>query len=274
MKVYISADIEGVSGVVLGRQTGGKGKDYDRMRKFMTGEVAAAASAAIEAGAAQIVVNDAHGGGTNLLHEELPEPVRLIQGDLRPLGMVQGIDGSFDAAFFVGYHSMRGTAEGVLNHTYSGRTIQRISINGTAVGETGPNAALAGSFGVPVVLVAGDEAVCAEAQTLIPNVVTARTKRGIGSLAAESLHPAESRRRVAEAARKALGERGNIAPFVIDGQVLVEIDFVRTGMADTAAYLPGSERKGPMRVAYGAPNFREAYHAMRVMMMLAASYPS
>lgn len=274
MKVYISADIEGVSGVVLGRQTGQKGHDYERMRKLMTGEVAAAAKGALEAGAAEIVVNDAHGGGTNLLHEQLPEEVRLIQGDLRPLGMMEGIDESFDAAMFVGYHSMRGTADGVLNHTISGRSIHGITVNGNPMGETGLNAALAGAFGVPVVLVAGDEAVCKESILLVAQVVTARTKRGIGSTAAENLHPAEACRRISEAAKEALGKRKDIPPCVLDGPFAVEVDFVRTGMADAAGLLPGTERTGAAKVAHKADTYRDAYRVIRVMIMLAASYPS
>lgn len=274
MKVYISADIEGVSGVVLGRQTGQKGHDYERMRKLMTGEVAAAAKGAIEAGAAEIVVNDAHGGGTNLLHEDLPEPVHLIQGDLRPLGMMEGIDDTFNAAMFIGYHSMRGTAEGVLNHTISGRHVHGITVNGKPAGEMDLNAALAGSFGVPLVLVAGDEAVCKETVLLYPEIVTAQTKRGIGSVAAESLHPAEACRRITEAAKEALGKRKEIAPYVISGKVEVEIDFVRTGMADAAGFMPGTERKSATAVAYSADDYMAAFRAARVMIMLAGKYPS
>ncbi len=274
MKVYISADIEGVSGIMLGKQTTREGFDYERARKLMTGEVAAAANGAIEAGAKEIVVNDAHGGGTNLLHEELPEMVRLIQGDLRPLGMMQGLDDSFNAAMFAGYHSMRGTADGVLNHTISGRHVHGITINGKPTGETGLNAALAGSFGVPVVMVAGDEAVCREAKELFPEILTAQTKRGIGSVAAESLHPTEACRQIAETARKALSERVFVAPVVIEGKVAVEVDFVRTGMADCAAMIPGTERKSAATVSYTAPNYREAYRIVRAMIMMAGRYPS
>jgi len=274
MKVYISADIEGVSGVVLGKQTGQKGHDYERMRKLMTGEVAAAAKGAIEAGAREIVVNDAHGGGTNLFHEQLPEPVRLIQGALRPLLMMEGIDETFDAAMFVGYHSMRGTADGVLNHTISGRSIHGITVNGTPMGETGLNAALAGSFGVPLALVAGDEAVCKEAQSLIPELVTVQTKRGIGSVAAENLHPAEACRRITEAAKEALDRRKKIAPYVVSGKVEVEIDFVRTGMADAAGFMPGAERKSATTVACSANDYMAAFKAAWVMIMLAGKYPS
>jgi D-amino peptidase len=274
VKVYISADIEGVSGIVLGKQTTRQGFDYERARKLMTGEVAAAAKGAIEAGAKEIVVNDAHGGGTNLLHEELPEPVRLIQGALRPLGMMQGLDESFNAAMFVGYHSMRGTADGVLNHTISGRSIHGITVNGRPMGETGLNAALAGSFGVPVVMVAGDEAVCREVKELIPEIVTAQTKRGIGSVAAESLHPAEACRQISEAAKEAVGRRESISPLVIDGQVEVTVDFVRTGMTDCAAMIPGTDRKSATTVSYSAPNYREAYSVIRAMIMMAGKYPS
>jgi D-amino peptidase len=169
---------------------------------------------------------------------------------------------------------MRGTADGVLNHTISGRSIHGVTVNGKPTGETGLNAALAGSFGVPVVMVAGDEAVCREAKELLPEILTAQTKRGIGSVAAESLHPDKACRQISEAAKEAVSRRESISPLVIDGQVEVAVDFVRTGMADCAVMIPGTERKSATTVSYTAPDYREAYRVVRAMIMMAGKYPS
>ncbi|MHC4660610.1 MAG: M55 family metallopeptidase [Planctomycetota bacterium] len=274
MKVYMSADIEGVSGVVAAdHTTEGGSKDYETMRMRMTREVAAAAEGAIKSGAQEVVVADSHASSRNIIHEDLPKKVKLIQGGLRPMGMMEGIDDTFAAAMVVGYHSMRNTLHGTLNHSFSGKSIYRIRVNGSEMGEFGLNAAMAGVFNVPLVFAGGDKALCEEAQELIPGIVTVETKRGIGQIAAESLHPELACELIEEGVKEALEKIKNIAPYRIDGEVQLDIDFVRTGHADVAAAMPGTERTSPKGVSYRANDYTEAYKAFRAMLLLAVNFP-
>ncbi|MBW1711866.1 MAG: M55 family metallopeptidase, partial [Deltaproteobacteria bacterium] len=154
MNVYISADIEGVGGVVRSEYSMPAGRDYAVARKLMTGEINAAASGAFEAGASQVVVADSHNVGLNLIPEELDERVQLIMGMPRTLCMMTGIDRGFGAVFLVGYHAMAETADSTLAHTFTAR-VAEVRMNGRRLGEIGLSAALAGAFQVPVVLVTG-----------------------------------------------------------------------------------------------------------------------
>src|SRR5262249_53319110 len=168
LKVFISVDMEGVSGVVTNDQTSAGGADYNRFRRLMTEETNAAIDGAREAGATEIVVNDSHGSMRNLLIEELHAPAELISSNIKPMGMMQGIDSSFDAVIFVGYHAKAGSAVGVLAHTGSG-AIADLRINGRSVGEAGMNILAAGVLGVPVVMITGDQEALAQARELVPN---------------------------------------------------------------------------------------------------------
>jgi len=164
MKVYISADMEGIAGIVHGEHVIRDGKEHERARKLMTQEVNAAIEGAIEAGAKSIVVNDSHGTMRNIIPEELHETAELITGSPKPFEMMQGIDSTFNAAFFIGYHAMKGSYLGVLDHSYHSRVIHDIILNNQRLGETGINAALAGYYNVPVILVTGDNIVTNEAR--------------------------------------------------------------------------------------------------------------
>ena len=157
MNVLISVDMEGISGVVTGDHTSSKHKEYERFRKLMTAEANAAIKGALAGGATRVVVNDSHGGGANILIEELNPAAELISGSPKPFGMMQGIGPDVGVVFFVGYHGASGTGAAVLEHTWSGRVVEA-RLNGQMVGETGLNAALAGAYGAPVVLVTGDTA--------------------------------------------------------------------------------------------------------------------
>jgi len=180
MKVYISCDMEGISGVVAGKQTEGNGEEYKRAQKLMTDELNAAIEGALAGGATEILVNDSHGHMRNILIEELNPKAQLISGSPKPLLMMQGIDASFDAAFFIGYHAQAGTAYSVLDHTYAG-IVYQVSLNGRPMGETGLNAALAGYFGVPVVLVSGDKLLVEEATALLGTVEGVAVKESCGA---------------------------------------------------------------------------------------------
>lgn len=269
MKVYISADLEGISGVVHWDETGREGgEDYQRARRLMTREVNAAVEGALEAGATEVVVNDAHGTMRNLLVEELHPAVRLISGSPKPFSMVQGLDGSFRCAFFIGYHSRAGS-RGVLSHTYTG-TVAEYRVNGRVMGETGMNAAVAGEYGVPVVLVSGDSAVAEEARALLGPVETVVVKEYVARHAAASLVPQKVHGLLREAARRAVTRAGEIPPFRVDPPVEIHIRFTHSGLADAAELMPGAMRIDDVTVGYRAPDFLTAYRAGRALMALAA----
>src|SRR5450755_868955 len=204
MKLYISADMEGVAGITAEEQTNPVGQpEYAYSCTLMTGEVRAACEGAAVAGATSILVNDSHWNMRNIIHEELPPDVVLIRGAMKPLSMNQGLDASFDAAAFVGYHAPGGTQDAVLDHTYTDATLYEVSINGVICSEARINAGVAGAFGVPVVFISGDQHACEDARAFLPWAETVSVKRAIGRYAAASLSPTQSR-----AAIKAGIERG------------------------------------------------------------------
>jgi len=272
MRVYISVDMEGVAGVVHEHQTdptdGRHAAEYARSCRLMTGEANAAIGAAFAAGAAAVLVNDSHWLMRNLIADELDERAELISGGPKPLSMVEGIDGGFDAAMFIGYHGRAGTAHAVIDHTYTDR-IHEVRINGEPAGELALNAAMAGDAGVPVVLVSGDQTLAAEARALLGDgVETVIVKHGLGRFSARSLAPAEARRRIAEGVRRALGRRHE--PWRVPTPVTIEAEFARTVHADMAELVPGAERTGGRTVRYTHADYRAAFRAFRAMSSLAA----
>ncbi len=296
MKIYISCDMEGISGVVNWAETGFDGaNDYERFRRVMTAEVNAAALGAFEGGATEVVINDSHGSMRNIVIEELDPRVQLVRGSPKLWSMMQGLDGSFDGAFFVGYHS-QASSVGVLNHTYTG-TVVRYKVNGAPGGETAMNALIAGEYDVPVLLVTGDDQVCAEARALLGPVSTVEVKKAAGRYAAQCLHPAKARELIQAAAERAVREKitASLAAWVQGGSAgvvdtpgvvgmagvagvkplkaarptLVELTFQVSAMADGAALMPGVERVDNLTVGYTAPDYLTAYRAVRAMINLA-----
>jgi D-amino peptidase len=269
MKVYISADIEGICGVVALDHTRRDGRDYSIARTLMAKEVNAAAEGAFEGGASEVVVNDSHGSKINLILEELDERLTIISGSPKPLSMMQGID-ECDAAFFVGYHSRAGTLDAVMDHTYNGRVVYNAQVNNTPMGECGINAALAGYFGVPVILVTGDTKVTEEALHLFNHTEVVSTKEGIGRFAAKSFHPSKVREEIRKKAQKAV-KTSNAQPFTVEPPLRLEMDFMLTNMADAVALIPGIERISPRSVAYECSDFLTLYRTMRAMIMVASA---
>lgn len=269
IRVFISADMEGIGGVVHSDQVSSAGKDYDRARRSMTEEVNAAIEGALEAGATEILVNDSHGNMRNILVEYLNERAELISGSPKPLSMMQGIDSTFDLVFFIGYHARAGTENGVLDHTYSSSTVSNITINGQTLSEAGINAAVAGYYGVPVGLVAGDSAAVNQAKRLLGDVEAVMVKEGIGRTAARVLPPEKVRELIREAAVRAVRRRGEFKPFKIKPPVKVEIDLLKSSMADRAELIPGARRTNGRSVAYTHHNLIEAFKALRAMIALA-----
>jgi len=242
MKIYISVDMEGVAGVVTNDQLGPPGFEYERFRGFMTNETLAAIEGARAAGATEFVVSDSHGNGESLLIEKFPKDVTIVRAWPRPLAMMQGIDETFAGALFVGYHASTTNPRGVRAHTMSSATLADVRLNGLSVPETGLNAAIAGHFGVPVLLVTGDDAISAEASKLLPGVETATVKWALGFHSARTLTPEASCDRIREAARKAVAEAKERKPYRIQEPVDLELRFKNYRPAELLAYLPGIER--------------------------------
>ncbi|MGC1122063.1 MAG: M55 family metallopeptidase [Candidatus Methanofastidiosia archaeon] len=270
MKIYISADIEGISGVTDIDHTRREGKDYDTARMLMTKEVNAAVQGAFEGGASEVMVNDSHGSMINILTEELDQRASIISGAPKPLSMVQGIQGN-DAAFFIGYHSKAGTENAVMDHTYHGRVVYNIRVNGMELGELGINAALAGHFGVPVVLVAGDRKTTQEAEALLGQVEVVVTKEGIGRFAARNVHPAVAREEIRRKAHEVVQKSNQWKPYIVPPPLHLEMDVLFSDMADRIAMIPSVERAGGRCVAYDCKDFLTLYTMMRAMILIAST---
>jgi D-amino peptidase len=253
VKVFISADMEGIAGVVTPEQLGPSGFEYNRFREFMTAEVLAAIEGAREAGATEIVVADSHGNMQNLLIERLPADVRLVRGSPRPLSMMEGIDSSFAAALFIGYHSAATNLQGVRAHTMSSARYAAVRLNGDPIAESGMNAAIAGHFGVPIVMVSGDDAAVAEVAAMIPGVEGAVVKRAIGFHAAETLTPEAARALIREKARAGVANRARIRPHRLQAPVRLDLTFKNYRPAEVLAWLPIVERASDRTIAYTAP---------------------
>lgn len=268
MKIYISADMEGVAGIVHPDQRQIGNPEYTWARRLMAEEVNAAVRGALKAGAEEILVNDSHGNMRNLIPEHLHPEAQLITGNVKPWAMMEGIDGSFAAAFFIGYHARRGAKRGVLEHTYSERRIYELRLNGVPAGEIAINAALAGHYGVPVVLVSGDEEAVREAKACLGQVVGVKVKGGISRLSARSLHPEKAQGLIEEGAIQALGRLPDFRPFALAPPITLEVDFVDGMMADLAEMVPGIKRKGSRTVAFTAEDYPSVYKAFLTMMLV------
>jgi D-amino peptidase len=264
MKILISADMEGTAGVSHWVQVtpaeGRSGRDtssveYERARLRMTQEVNAAAGGAFEAGATGVIVADAHGGKRNLIPDELDRRVRFVSGTDTDLGMMQAIDEEgIRAVFFTGYHAKAGTPGGPLAHTSTG-WVHDVRVNGTSMGEYGMNAIIAGHFGVPVALVAGDDLAVAQTRELLGDgVVGIVTKQGYSLSSAQHIAPEEARDRIRAGAAEALDRLDSLQPCVMPDGALVEIDLDHQSRVDSCCFLPGVERLGPRSLAIRPAN--------------------
>jgi len=242
LKVYISADMEGVAGTVSAEQLGPAGFEYQRFREFMTAEVLAAIEGARAAGATEILVSDSHGNGQNLLIERLPADVRVVRSWPRPLMMMEGIDSTFGAVILVGYHAGTTSAGGVRAHTLSSAHYARVALNGTDVPEAGLSAAIAGHFGVPVVMISGDDVAVDEARRLLGDVEGAVVKRALGFHSAVTMTPAAAQALIRERARAGVVQRARVRPYVVPAPVRLDLTFKNYRPAEVVAYLPSVTR--------------------------------
>lgn len=242
LKIYISADMEGVVGVVSGEQLGPQGFEYARFREFMTQEVNAAIEAAFEAGATEIVVSDSHGNGQNLLIEKLPKNIMLVRSWPRPLMMMQGIDETFAGAIFIGYHTGTTNPQGVRAHTISSARLADVRLNNVAMSEAGINAAIAGHFNVPVIMVSGDDALVKETTALLGSVEGAVVKWASGFHSAKTLMPEAAYQLIREKVKVAMGRITEFKPYKVSAPIRLDVRFKNYRPSEVLSYLTTVER--------------------------------
>jgi D-amino peptidase len=272
LRVFVSADMEGIWGVVHGNQTSASSPEYSAARKWMAEDVNAVAAGLFEAGATDIVVNDAHGSMRNIVADALNPKVSLITGSPKPLTMMQGIDATFNAVVFVGYHSRAGTAPAILDHTISGGIIRAIRVNGQELPELGLNAAIAGYYKVPVILLTGDTETCSQAKAVLGDtLVTAAVKEATGRFAARLFPAEQARQRLKDAAKEALLKRAQIQPFRISAPYTFEVEFLYSNQAEWPSMLANVRRTAPRAVTFTAGDYIEGFKLLRAVIALAGS---
>jgi len=242
VKVYISVDMEGIAGIVTADQLTPTGFEYAKAREFMTGEALAAIQGARDAGANQIVVSDSHGNGENLLIDRFPPDVTIIRSWPRPLMMMEGIDSTFEAAVFIGYHASTTNPAGVRAHTISSAHLAAVQLNGVSMPESGINAAIAGYFGVPIVAISGDNVAVSEAQSLIGNMEGAVVKQAISFHAAATMTPEAAQALVRRIVKAGVQKRASLRPYVVRAPVQLDVTFKNYTPAEMLAFLPNVQR--------------------------------
>jgi D-amino peptidase len=271
--VFVSVDMEGIAGISTLQQVWRGSDDFPASRKLMTLEANAAIEGAFQGGATSVLVNDSHGDMYNLLPEEMDSRAELLTGTPKPWSMMQGFGSDFDVALFIGYHAAAGTEAAVLDHTYSGRLLYEVRLNGDAVGEAELNAALAGTYGVPVGLVTGDDKACAQVSKSLPGIRTVSVKEAYGRGVARSMHPSAAREAIrkasAEAVRAAGG--GELKPYRPDPPFALEADLANTSAADLCAIAPGCVRSGARTVRFESEDFRDIFRCLLTWTYLGAS---
>ncbi len=265
MKVFISVDMEGIACVTHTDHVKMEGGEYEAARKWMTAEVNAAVEGALEAGATEIVVSDGHGYMRNLLPDEMNEEVTLVRGTPRPLLQMEGLDDSFDAAFMIGYHAQAGNATGTLAHTFVGRIVYQVRLNGMPVNEAIFNAAVAGHFGVPVVLVAGDDALATELEKTLPWAERVVTKWAISTYASRNLTPKAAQKRIRAAALAALKGLPDMQVFNFKAPIRFEVTFLKPIHAHLVSDIPGATWVDSTTVAYEGADMLEISRIWRLM---------
>lgn len=266
MKIYISADMEGVVGAVSADQLSPGGFEYQRFREFMTAEVNAAIEAAFEAGATEIVVSDSHGNAQNLLIEKLPESILLVRGFPRPLVMMQGIDETFDGVIFLGYHSSTTNPEGVRAHTMSSARLADVRLNNISMTEGGFNAAIAGHFDVPVIMVSGDDAAVKEVSSLLGGIEGAVVKWNYGFHSAKTLMPDAAYALIREKVKSAIGRIGEFKPYKLKTPVQLDVRFKNYRPSELLSYLSIVERTDSHSIRFMGRDMIETSKFMEFIM--------
>jgi D-amino peptidase len=270
MKIFISTDFEGVAGIVDWDQIMVGSNDYELGRRLLLGEVNAAIDGAMQAGADTFVVNDSHSSMRNLEPDRLHGKASLLTGKHKPMYMMEGLDDSFDAIFFLGYHGSIGASQAVLSHSYNPRAIWEARLNGEVVGETALNALVAAHYGVPIVLITGDQVTAQEAHQLSPTPHCVEVKHGVSRYAAESLHPEVARERIREGAQLAIDRLALVGAPNFSGEIELRITFLTADMAEMSAWLHNVELSGTdtRTVRFVSSQPLEVFRTFVIMVML------
>ena len=268
-KIFISVDMEGITGVVQPAQLAPEGFEYQRAREWMTGEVNAAIAGIRAAGPAEIVVCDSHGNGQSVLIDKLPDDVRIVRGFPRPMEMMQGIDDSFAAAVFIGYHASEWTANAVRGHTISSARLLGVKLNGVEVSEGIYNAALAGQFGVPVAFVSGDRLAVTQLQQVAPAAEGAIVKEPYGYHSALTVTPARGQAMIRDGLTRAMAKLGaSLQPYRLTAPIALEVGFKLTLDAERAAFVPGLTRSDAHNVKGSFRDMTEITKLLQVLTSL------
>ncbi len=265
LKIYISADMEGVVGAVTGEQLSPAGFEYQRFRGFMTAEVNAAIDAARAAGATEFLISDSHGNGQNLLIEELPDDVMIVRSWPRPLAMMEGIDDTFDGVIFMGYHASTANTRGVRAHTMSSGSITGLRLNGIEMTEGSMNAAIAGHFGVPVIMVSGDDVAVAENQVLIGDIEGAVVKWAKGFHSAQTLTPEAAYEVIRTRTKSAIDRIDSFEPYVLEKPIVLELSLKHYQPVELLDYLPNVEKINSHTIRFVGEDIIEISKFLRVI---------
>ena len=265
LKIYISADMEGVVGAVTDAQLGPGGFEYERFRQFMTNEVNAAIDAARAAGANEFVISDSHGNGQNLLIDQLPDDVTIVRSWPRELSMMAGIDETFDGVIFLGYHASTNNTRGVRAHTMSSANITSLRLNGMTMTEGGINAAIAGHFGVPVIMVSGDDIAVAENQVIIGDIEGAVVKWSSGFHSARTLTPEAAYEVIRTRTKSAIDRIDDFEPYVLDTPIELELSLKHYQPVELLAYLSNVEKVNSHTIRFTGDDITEVSNFLTVV---------
>ena len=258
IKMYISVDMEGLTGVVTADQLSPAGFEYQKFREVMTDETNAAIQAARDNGATEFVISDSHGNAENLLIDRLPEDVTIVRGFPRPYTMMQGLDSTFAGAILIGYHASTSSPAGVRAHTFSSARLTEVRLNGRQISEAAFAGAFAGRFGVPVIMVSGDDAAVAEAKAALGDIEGAVVKWSYGFHSARTMTPAAGRKVVGERVAAAMKRLRSMRPMVLTQPITVDVHFKSYRPAEVLAYLPVVERTDSHGVRYVGKDMLDA----------------
>lgn len=277
MKLYISCDMEGTAGVCSWMQCDpANTSEYPVYRRYMSREVRAAIDGARTAGVTDVLVNDSHWDMRNVLWDELPADVRVISGSRKPFSMTEGLDRGYVGAFFTGYHARVGDADGVLAHTYTADVLYNVRINGVACSEALLNAAMAGYYGIPVLLATGDRVFVEHAKQHMPWITGVVVKDGIGHYSANSMTPKAAQAQIQAAAATAVRNASQAKPFTFDPPITMELDTTRVEQADFIELMPGFQRTRGRTLRFAHDDYQMVFRAFVAAFRLggAASAPA
>jgi D-amino peptidase len=268
VRIFISTDIEGTAGIVDWAQVLGPGSEYEMGRRLLLDEVNASIDGAADGGATEFLVNDAHYTMQNMPPGELHGRASYLSGKHKPLYMMEGLEGGFDAVFMVSYHGSVGHGRAILSHTYNPAAIWEVKLNGTVTGEAGLNALVALHHGVPVALITGDQATADEAEAFMPGIETVVVKRSVSRFAAESLHPERACELIRAGARAAVGRLTELNAPAIELPAAIEVTFLTADMAEAATAIRGVERTATRTVTFREDDPLQAYRTFVTIVAL------